>query len=165
MGFIGYLKKTSVIEIYDIVVAWICLSLAFAISFGGGLIRSPDIIDKISINNFFLYFSIAVITIGISFVLHELAHKYVAIFYGHWAEFRKDMFMLLTALVTSVLAGIIFAVPGATYIVAQDHDITKKENGVISLAGPLTNIILVIPFLLLIIVVIHCIKADISDLD
>lgn len=54
---------------------------------------------------------------------------------------------LVLALVTSLM-GFIFAAPGATYI--SGANISKEENGKISLAGPLINVCiaaLFVPFL------------------
>jgi Zn-dependent protease len=42
----------------------------------------------------------------------------------------------------------VFAAPGATLINTAGREMTKKENGIISLAGPLMNLILTVPFLL-----------------
>ncbi|HJK07622.1 MAG TPA: peptidase M50, partial [Methanocorpusculum sp.] len=55
--------------------------------------------------------------------------------------------MLLIAVVVAVVTGIVFAAPGATLINTAGREMTKKENGVISLAGPLTNLILAVPFI------------------
>jgi len=91
---------------------------------------------------------LAILTVGPGFVFHELSHKFVAQRYGFWAEFRMWPQMLVLCLVTS-LFGFIFAAPGATYI--SGTTISKEENGKISLAGPLMNILialLFVPFLL-----------------
>ena len=62
------------------------------------------------------YLVIALLTVGIGLVLHELAHKFAAIKYGFWAEFRKSNFMLLVAIALAALVGFVFAAPGATVI-------------------------------------------------
>jgi Zn-dependent protease len=49
------------------------------------------------------------------------------------------------ALITSTF-GFIFAAPGATYI--SGSNITERQNGVISLAGPATNVVIAFLFLL-----------------
>jgi Zn-dependent protease len=51
--------------------------------------------------------------------------------------------MLLVAVVMAALVGIVFAAPGATYIYGNA---TRTENGRISAAGPITNLLLCIPF-------------------
>jgi Zn-dependent protease len=67
--------------------------------------------------------------------------------YGYWAEFRKDNLMLLVAVVLAALVGVVFAAPGATMIYGAG--ITREQNGKISAAGPLTNLLLCIPFALI----------------
>ena len=71
------------------------------------------------------------------FALHEMAHKFVAQKYGCWAEFRYSTQGLLFALVLAIAVGVLFAAPGAVYIVGA---IDKRQNGIISIAGPLTNV-------------------------
>lgn len=79
-----------------------------------------------------------------SFLIHELAHKFTAQKSGLWAEFRIMLFgLILTAIsIVSPLFKIIS--PGAVVI----SGLTSKRNlGKISIAGPLTNIILSLGFL------------------
>lgn len=132
--------KFSKKEIKDLFLAWFLTSLAFAVLFSGG-------------NLIFLYFNlfaasfvISALTVGISFLLHELMHKYLAQKYRLWAEFRASYNMLFLALLFSFF-GFIIAAPGAVIIKGF---LSKERNGKISLAGPLTNIILAIIFLILI---------------
>lgn len=70
------------------------------------------------------------------FLLHELAHKIVAQRYGAWAEFRIFPMGLLLALVFSFV-GFVFAAPGAVYIQGR---LSWKQNGLVSIAGVVTNI-------------------------
>jgi Zn-dependent protease len=84
------------------------------------------------------------IGVGLGFILHELAHKYAALHYGYWAEFKLWIPGLVFSLITSFF-GFIFAAPGAVYIYG-DY-MSNKENGIISIVGPLTNIILALIFL------------------
>jgi len=121
--------KFSKIEIEHLLRAWIFVSLAFAIILQQGGILSPT---------FLYYFIMAGITVGIGFLLHELAHKYFAQRYGCFAEFRSDPFMLLIGVIMSFF-GFVLIAPGAVMI---HGTITKKRNGVISLAGPGTNVLL-----------------------
>jgi Zn-dependent protease len=79
------------------------------------------------------------VAVSSGFVLHELAHKVVAQRYGHWAEFRAHPLGLGLALAIAVLAKILFAAPGAVLIRGA---VTRKENGVISLVGPGTNLLI-----------------------
>ena len=132
--------KFSRREKKDLLNAGLLISLAFAILLVGGyrFLFSFNL-------SFIVVFLIAFFTAGIGFLLHELMHKYVAQNYGLYAEFHAFYNMLLLALVFS-LFGFIIAAPGAVFISGR---ITRERNGKISLAGPLTNIILAGIFLTL----------------
>lgn len=138
--------KTSKTELIDIAKAWFALSLAFSFVFSGIYVlsgRTP--FTEVFSLDFLIIFAIALVTAGLGFLLHELAHKFVAQHYGCVAEFRAWNQMLYLALGLSLLVGFIFAAPGAVMISGM---ITRKENGIISLVGPLTNYILAIVFFL-----------------
>ena len=137
----------SGIEIRDIIIAWLALGVAFSFALAGGGISLLASASSISPSDAAALVGISLVTVGPGFVFHELSHKFVAQRYGYWAEFRMWPMGLVLALVTSLI-GFIFAAPGATYI--SGTNITKGENGKISLAGPLTNVViasLFIPFL------------------
>ncbi len=90
---------------------------------------------------------LAALAVVLGFFLHEMAHKYVAKKYGCWAEFRAYYVGLFLALAMSTF-GFLFAAPGAVYIAGN---ITKEQNGKISIAGPATNIVIALaclPFIL-----------------
>jgi len=119
-------------------ISWFTITLAFS------LVLSEDFLNVYS---FFEALPIAALGVGTGFILHELAHKYVAIHYGAKAEFRLWTTGLALAIILPVitLGRFLFAAPGAVYIF--DHNTSVKQNGVISLAGPLTNIVLGVVFL------------------
>lgn len=114
-------------EIRDLAAAWIVLSLAFSNLLGGLNIRS---------------FGLAFATVGVGFLLHELAHRVVARNFGLGAKFEADYSMLAFAFFLS-FAGFIFAAPGAVYTYGQR---TGREQMLISVAGPVTNVILALLF-------------------
>jgi Zn-dependent protease len=128
-------------ERLDLVIAWLAIAVAFTIArfnlLGGG----------IAIGSALFVFLISLLTVGVGFVLHELAHKFTAMHFGYWAEFRKDNQMLLIAVVLAALAGVVFAAPGATVIYGDR--IGRRENGLISAAGPATSLALALGFLVL----------------
>lgn len=130
-------------EIKDLWLAGLLISLAFAILLSGGYE------SILSFNfNIVAVFVISFFTAGIGFLLHELMHKFVAQRYGLRAEFRAFYNMLWLALLFSFF-GFIFAAPGAVFI----HGFMNREkNGRISLAGPVTNIVLALLFLVLLII-------------
>lgn len=127
-------------EIVQIVISVIAISLALALVFAGRMapIESPA--------EFLVFVVPLLVTIGSGFILHEMAHKLVAIYYGAAAKFRMWtqglIFMMLTALI-----GVLFAAPGAVYIFSRT--ITKKQNAMISLAGPALNVVLLFFFVAL----------------
>ena len=114
-------------EISHLLRAWVCISLAFAV-FESGLHFD---------STFLIILAITAVTAGVGFLAHELMHKFVAQRYGCWAEFRANNRMLLLMLVFS--PRVIFAAPGGVLI--SGH-ITARTNGIISLAGPVTNLAL-----------------------
>lgn len=131
-------------ELRDLAIAWLALGLAFTF-----FLQPPAAFALISgattatIERFLGGFVRSLFTVGVGFLLHELAHKVVAVRFGQLAEFRADYGMLGLAIAAG-LAGFLFAAPGAVY--HQGH-ITPRENGLIALAGPVTNIGLVLLFL------------------
>lgn len=135
--------STSRIEIIDILKAWLALSLAFAFIYSGASILNGEVQRAFSLN-FATIFLISLFTAGLGFLLHELAHKFVAQHYGCAAEFRAWDQLLYLAVGLAVFIGFIFAAPGAVMISGM---ITKKENGLISAAGPATNYLLAMAFL------------------
>jgi Zn-dependent protease len=142
------LERISRREEFDLFISWIAISISFAIikiaPYGiTGPMRSIDPVLAL------ISFGIALLTVGIGFILHEMAHKFTAIKFGYWAEFRKDNVMLLFAVLLAALVGFVFAAPGATVIYsnsATGQGLTKRENGIISASGPIVNLLLCIPF-------------------
>lgn len=137
-------------EVWDLLKAWIAISLAFALLYsfdGSGFsIFSPS--SVFSLSQFFLFFGISLFTVGIGFLLHELAHKIVAQKYGAKAEFHSFDGMLLLAIGMSFF-GFLLAAPGAVFI---HRRLSRSQNGKVSASGPLTNIILAVFFLLLLLI-------------
>lgn len=155
----GILKKISPFERKHLFIAWIALSISFTIAFlaKGGLVSViSNLVNgkQIGITGDLLLFAFlaALIIVGVSFILHELAHKFTAMKFGYWSEFRKSNNMLVISGCLAVLLGIVFAAPGATLISTDGKQLSRRENGLISLAGPVTNIILLILFAILMII-------------
>jgi Zn-dependent protease len=126
-------------ELLDLFVAWVALGVAFAFFFERGLL-SPRGFEPAA---FTRSLGISLATVGVGFLLHELAHKVVAVRFGQVAAFRADYSMLFLA-VMGGLAGFIFAAPGAVH---HRGRLTERERGLIALAGPATNVALVAAFL------------------
>ena len=127
--------KFSSNEIRDLFISFFVISLAFSILY-----------SRMDFSVVVYILPMVMVGVGLGFILHELAHKVTAIRYGYWAEFKTWTPGLFIALL-SPLFGFIFAAPGAVYIYGEY--MTDKENGIISLFGPLTNIVLAMIFILL----------------
>jgi len=76
------------------------------------------------------------------YVPHELAHKFVALYYGFPARYRLDPLLLLLTLLSALpFVPVKFIVPGAVHIYAAPG-YSKSIDGVISAAGPFVNVLL-----------------------
>ncbi|MFA6889234.1 MAG: metalloprotease [Candidatus Woesearchaeota archaeon] len=130
---------TSNVEINDLLKAWLVVSIAFTVLHNG---------FSLNLGTLLILF-LSAVTVGTGFLLHELAHKIVAQKYHCWAEFRADNMMLMLALFSSMF-GFLFAAPGA--VIIYGPHITPRQNGIISVAGPLVNYLFALLFLTLLFV-------------
>ena len=96
--------------------------------------------------NHYRYISVEFLLIFISaFLVHELAHKFLAQSYGSWAEFRTDLYgIMVTAISAIPFIPFKFIAPGAVMIGLSD----KSRFGRVALIGPLTNIVMGFSFIL-----------------
>ncbi|MBU0532472.1 site-2 protease family protein [Candidatus Micrarchaeota archaeon] len=125
-------------EAIEIIISVVAISFALGLVFAeiGGMLKYPV--------EFFVFMAPLMVTIGSGFVLHEMAHKLVAIMYGAKAKFKMWTQGLVLMLLMS-LFGLLFAAPGAVYI--YSNRITVRQNGIISIAGPVLNVLLFFFFL------------------
>ena len=120
----------------ELLKAWIGTSLGFGIYIVGGQIFNPS----------FMYaLTIAALTCGIGFLLHELAHRIVARHFGAEAHFVANNGWLLLSVGIAFL-GVFVAAPGAVW---HRGLLTKSQGGLIALAGPVTNLVLALIFIML----------------
>ena len=129
----------SGVELRDLLVAWLALGVAFMFFFVGGTAGFGRLLAA----GVVLPLLVSLLTAGIAFLLHEVAHKVVAVHYDQVAEFRADNSMLFLAVMSSLL-GFIFAAPGAVH---HRGRLTDREHGHIALAGPVVNLLLMVVFL------------------
>ena len=122
-------------EIRDLIISFIVIALGFTILYSNG-----------DYSHVTLIFPVVMIGVGAGFIFHELGHKFVAMHYGYYAEYELWPTGLLIALVSSFF-GFIFAAPGA--VVIYSNGMEKKTNGLISIAGPIVNIVLGLIFFLI----------------
>jgi Zn-dependent protease len=117
-------------EALHIIVAVAALTFAFYMTFAFG--------ESLTMEESLYYLASSAIAVVTGFMLHELAHKFLAQRYGAWAEFRSYPLGLLLAVFLALFTGFVFAAPGAVYIQGR---ITNEQNGKISLAGPGLNLV------------------------
>ncbi|MGM0398905.1 MAG: metalloprotease [Halobacteriota archaeon] len=127
-------------ELRDLLLAWLALGLAFALFFQR--VRPASLFEFLGSSAFVSAMFVSLVTVGVGFLLHELAHKVVAVHYGQYAEFRADYSFLALA-IAGGLAGFIFAAPGAVF---HRGRLTDAQHGHIAVAGPLTNLALAVVF-------------------
>jgi Zn-dependent protease len=120
----------------ELLKAWAGSTLAFAIvQTGAGRLVSVD---------FLMNLLVSAVVCGLAFVLHELAHRVVARTYGAEAHFiANDQWLILSVVIA--FAGFFIAAPGAVW--HRGH-LTPRQGGLIALAGPATNLVLSVVFLL-----------------
>ena len=122
-------------EIRDIIIAVIALTILYSLS-----VTRPF---GWSMDSLLLFIPISFIAVGLGFILHELGHKVVAQRFGFFSEFRRWDYGLILGLLSIPFGFMIFA-PGAVYFGSYGRMVTDEENGKISIAGPIVNIILAI---------------------
>lgn len=124
-------------ENIELLKMWAGTSLAFAIMQTGA--------SNLLSSRFFVNLVVAAVVAGVAFVLHELAHRVVARSYGAEAHFIANDRWLLLSIAISFL-GLFIAAPGAVW---HRGLLTIRQSGIIALAGPVTNLVLSVLFLLL----------------
>jgi len=130
-------KRTSSTEIIHILVGTVLVSLVIGSFFFDPLNLFADI--AMNQDQIFLFILVSFLAAP-AFILHELAHKFVAQKYGFWGEFRLIPFGVLLTII-SIVSPFKLVGPGAVMIAGAN--ITREKNGRISLAGPITNFILI----------------------
>ena len=80
-----------------------------------------------------------------AFLIHEFAHKFLAQYYGSWAEFRAQMYGLIVTAISAVpFMPFKFIAPGAVMVGLSD----RNRFGRVALIGPLTNLVMGFAFLI-----------------
>ncbi|HLC68073.1 MAG TPA: site-2 protease family protein [archaeon] len=131
----------TVTEVKEITIAAAVLSVAFALAYSDGIMH----VDTVKFPYMVFY---AFVAVGIGFLAHELiGHKIVAQRLGMHGEFRMWRSGLAIALFSSLI-GFVFAAPGAVYVAprydlwGRAEHISKKKMGLVSIMGPVVNLVL-----------------------
>ncbi len=129
-------------ELFQLGVAILALSAALTIANAVGL-RGLYAASQLPLP-LTLWFSSALVAVASGVGLHEISHKIVAQRYGHWAEFRYSLRGLAMSFVFAFL-GFLIGAPGATMVSGY---VTRDQNGRISAAGPMSNLVIGTTFML-----------------
>ena len=121
-------------EVRDLIIAFIVLSVAFAISN-----------VRLDVHGFISILPIVMVGVALGSLFHELGEKFVATKYGYDAEFKAWPLGLLIALASSFI-GIVFAIPGS--VITHADNMTDEINGRIAIAGPMANLGLAVLFII-----------------
>ncbi len=124
-------------ELLQIFIAIAVLTIAFSFAFA----PKPPLSH---LSNVLSWIPVSFLAIITAFFCHELAHKYMGLKYGFHSEFRMYPTGLLIGLFLGIFTGFVFAAPGAVQIFGMPN---REQTGKISLAGPLTNIIVALIFI------------------
>ncbi|MBR5503086.1 MAG: site-2 protease family protein [Methanobrevibacter sp.] len=112
----------------DLIIAFIVLSVAFAISN-----------SEFNVHTFISLLPIVMVGVAIGSLVHELGHKFVAMKYGYQSEFKAWPLGLLITF-ASAFIGIVFSLPGSVQTYADN--ISDEINGKIAIAGSMANMVL-----------------------
>ncbi len=130
-------------EVVDLAISWIVISLCFSVR---GV--------YVNASHFLALFASSLVAVGLGFLSHELMHRTVARSFACHAEYRMWPLGLLLALALALASGgnLIFAAPGAVYIVPLAYspyisaEQLRRINGLIALAGPMANLVMALIF-------------------
>jgi len=132
-------RRFSSTELRDLTIASILVVLVGVSIFGSpnGILSAIDYL--VGLPSAFWWLPAGMILLFLlSFMAHEMAHKFAAQSFGAWSEFR----MLPTGYILSAMA-ILFSVPiFGTGVVYSSGMSSREQVGKTNLAGPLTNFIL-----------------------
>ena len=126
-------------ELKHIAVSIAVLSIAFTILYrnAGWILGYFEHLTGTEAMAYMLLFVMCTVLVIVSFLFHELGHKFMAQRLGMWSEYRMSNAGLAITLVSSLI-GFLFAAPGAVVVRGYAD---KKDNGLISIAGPAVNIV------------------------
>jgi len=140
------LSRVATTEVRALIIALVVLGVSFSVPY---LFQ----VQTIGLTQYLTILSLTMVIVGAGFVGHELAHKFTAERYGCWAEFKLWTYGALMALLFAFVSGgtFVFSAPGAVYIASRSgyfgEGLDKKTNGIVSLMGPLINVVAALAFL------------------
>ncbi len=127
--------KFSDIEIRHLSIAMVAIILTIFVH----QYSLTTLLSSLTSPDLYIMLGIYSLTIGTGFIFHELGHKFVAQHYNFISEFRADFQMLAIMFGIALFLPFIFLAPGAVMILGRP---SIRQNGIISVAGPLVNLAL-----------------------
>ncbi len=124
----------------------LAIGLIAAVLFGTAVFLTENLADNLQLTlvNILLFIVIA----GVSLLLHELAHIYVADRYNVKTEYRFWTLGTMIMFITTLLPPhTLFSQPSRT-IVDEEGEKDKRKNGIMAIAGPIVSLLLFIVFLI-----------------
>jgi len=128
-------------EALDLLGSYLMLSFAFAVYFARDSWLSAPFAPE-AWSALVEPFKLSLVTLGPSFVVHELAHRAVAMRWGASARYVAWWSGLALTVIMALFLGIVFAMPGA---VVTSY-LPPERMGRAALAGPLSNLCLIPAF-------------------
>ncbi len=128
-------------EFRELLLADLALTVAFSLVILGG---APGAMRNLVVLLYLI--PITFISVSLTFITHELMHKFVAQRFGAIAAFKSSYNGLMITLLSGFF-GFLVGIPGATVIYTDNF--TQKEEAYVSLAGPLTNFAIFLIFFIL----------------
>lgn len=135
----------SIEEIVRIIIVIAFVGYIFLDQFRDLVARKKDPYAPVRLGFDWESFKFAAIATAPAIILHELAHKFVAMFFGMHAEFFAAYTWLVIGLILKLIGfGFIFFIPGyVAWGCASANCVVEPWMGsLIALAGPATNLIL-----------------------
>ena len=131
----------SGVEILHLALGVVGITVAFALALGGVEHACPffDCLPTINLGRLVALLPYSAAVVLPAFILHELAHKVIAQRMDMWAEFRANYFGLTGGIVLTAMTKFLHSVPGAVFIVGNA---TRRDAGVISIVGPMVNLVI-----------------------
>ncbi len=123
-------------ETIDLLKSWVALSFAYTFTHMTYFYYFPMY--------FLVILPIATIVAGLTFVVHELSHKFTAEHYELDAHYKSNDWMLVLGLMIS-FSGFLFFAPGAVMI--DGYYMTRRQYGITAAAGPISNLVIATIFL------------------
>jgi Zn-dependent protease len=122
-------------ELGDLLKSTLIVAVVFTIASGRGAFQAASSNAALYIA---LLFFISLLCAGVGFLIHELMHKIIAQRFGYFAEYFGDNQSYLVSLLFA-FGGLALLAPGGVYITGM-RPLTRRYSGMISIAGPASNL-------------------------